>query len=330
MKSSESVSPPASDADTSPVESAGIFSMGTLLGLGAAVGYSLANLGLRHVSEPNDLAWAIWVSCIKASPAALLAWVIIALRATRGQQAMPPRKLWLPLLGGGLLMQFGGNVMFQWALGIGGLVVTVPVVFAAIITTGACLGRIFLNDPLSVRTLIAMGILIVAICAVTIGASDATSAVSDSADFSTVAMACIIATLSGVAYGTNGVFIRHVLVSNPISISATLVMFSTTGTVVLGITSFMTLGPERMIGTTFDQWMSMLVAGSANALAFFSVGAALKRLSVNRVNLLNATQNAMCALGGVLLFHEPFTTPLMIGCGLTIVGILMMDHGRRT
>lgn len=335
MKSSDLESPPLStnpvpDNSDQPVSTSedGLWSLGTLLGLGAAIGYSLANLGLRGVSAPNDPSWAIWVSCIKASPAALLAWAIIGFRASQGLPALPPKKLWLPLFGGGLLMQFGGNFMFQWALGIGGLVVTVPVVFAAIITTGAWLGRVFLKDELSVRTLVAMSVLLSAIVAIAIGAADATAAVADSTDLKTVGMACLIATLSGIAYGVNGVFIRHVLVSNPISLSATLVVFSTTGTIVLGLTSLLTLGPEKMIGTTSEQWMCMIAAGSANALAFFCVGAALKRLSVNRVNLLNAAQNAMCAVGGVWLFSEPFTMPLMVGCGLTIVGILMMDHGK--
>jgi len=298
------------------------------MGFGAALGYSLANLCLRKVSLPNDLGWAIWVSCVKTFPAAAVAWSIISWRASKGLRALPPMRLWLPLIGGGLLMQFGGNVLFQWALGIGGLVVTVPVVFAAIITTGAWLGRIFLKDHLSFRTSAAIAVLLTAIAVIALGASDATATVADATDYRTVASACLVAAFSGIAYGANGVFIRHVLVSNPISLSATLVMFCSTGTVVLGITSIFSIGPARMVGTTPDQWMWMLGGGLANAFAFFVLGAALKRISVNRVNLLNATQNAVCALGGVWLFAEPFTIPLMAGCGLTIGGILLMDHGK--
>jgi DME family drug/metabolite transporter len=331
MHSTDTKSPPllTTTATARPVGRSDFWTIGTLLGLTAAVSYSLANLCLRKVSLPNDLGWAIWVSCVKSSPAAALAWMIIGWRASKGLAALPPTRLWLPLMGGGLLMQFGGNVMFQWALGIGGLIVTVPVVFAAIITTGAWLGRIFLKDELTRRTTAAIAVLLAAIVVIAIGAVDATAAVAAATDFRTVATACLVATLSGIAYGANGVFIRHVLVSNPISLSATLVMFCTTGTVVLGITSIFTIGPTRMLGTTPGQWMWMLGAGSANALAFFAVGAALKRLSVNRVNLLNATQNAICALGGVWLFAEPFTIPLMIGCGLTIGGILLMDHRKQ-
>ena len=47
------------------------------------------------------------------------------------------------------------------------------------------------------------------------------------------------------------------------------------------------------------------------------------------VNVLNTSQNAMCALAGVLLFREPLTSPLVIGCGLTIVGLLLVDSGKK-
>jgi len=65
-----------------------------------------------------------------------------------------------------------------------------------------------------------------------------------------------------------------------------------------------------------------------NAVAFFAVAGSLKRSPVTFLNILNGSQNAMCAIGGVLLFQEPLTRPLIIGCGLTIVGILLVDSGK--
>ena len=65
-----------------------------------------------------------------------------------------------------------------------------------------------------------------------------------------------------------------------------------------------------------------------NAAAFFAVAGALKRIPVTFLNILNASQNAMCAIGGVLLFAEPTTWPLILGCSLTIFGILLVDRGK--
>jgi hypothetical protein len=59
-------------------------------GLGNAVRPDLgsdvyrANMSLRQVAIPNDPDWAVWVSCIKAIPAAIVAWLLIAYRAGAG------------------------------------------------------------------------------------------------------------------------------------------------------------------------------------------------------------------------------------------------------
>jgi len=55
----------------------------------------------------------------------------------------------------------------------------------------------------------------------------------------------------------------------------------------------------------------------------------LKRIPVTFLNILNASQNAMCAIGGVLLFAEPVTSPLVTGCVLTMFGILLVDRGKQ-
>ena len=69
----------------------------------------------------------------------------------------------------GLLMQYGGNLMFQWSLSLGGLAVSVPLCFAALIVTGAWLGRVYLGDPVTPRTMLSIGILIGAIALLSSG-----------------------------------------------------------------------------------------------------------------------------------------------------------------
>ena len=50
------------------------------------------------------------------------------------------------------------------------------------------------------------------------------------------------------------------------------------------------------------------------------------RLSVVRVNLINASQAAMCAAGGVLFFDEALTVWLVLGTLLTMGGLMLMER----
>ena len=71
-----------------------------------------------------------------------------------------------------------------------------------------------------------------------------------------------------------------------------------------------------------------MVAGGFTSIAFFALTAALKHISIVRANLINASQIALTSLAGVWLFNEPMTRWMVIGTGLTIGGLLLMDRPR--
>ena len=309
--------------------------IGIILGLVSALGYTGTNLALRHVAVPEvvdsetqlhgGLAWSVWVTANKAIPAALVGWVLVAWRTRQGLPALPPRHLVLPLIVLAVIVQYGGNLAFQWALTLGGLAITVPLCFASLVVTGAWTGRIYLGDSLSPRTLMSLAVLMVSIGFLSIGAGDATTAMNPNSSTTTIVLAILVASLSGACYGVNGVVIRS-LVRDRMSISASLVVFSTVGVVVLGIHSLFDPGIEMMLATTGRQWQMIILAGWLNAIAFFAIAGSLKRISVTFTNVLSASQNAMCAAAGVMLFAEPLTAPMVIGCALTIVGLLIVDN----
>ncbi|MBI1314399.1 EamA family transporter [bacterium] len=301
---------------------------GIVLGLVSAVGYSGANLALRDVAIPNDLGWAIWVTANKAWPAAIVGWVLVGLRARRGLPALPPKSALLPLILTGLLMQYGGNVAFQYSLSMSGLAIAVPLCFATLIATGAWLGRVLLGDPLTPRTLASVAVLLAAIVFLSEGAEEAATALHGTASRFAVVAGVVTACLAGCSWGASGVIVRR-YVTGSLSVPTTLVVLSTTGVVVMGAHSLFSPGVERMLATTADQWTSIIAAGVLNAIAFFTVAEALKRMPVTFVNILNTSQNAMCAAAGVLLFAEPLTTPLIVGCSLTMLGLLIVDSGRK-
>jgi drug/metabolite transporter (DMT)-like permease len=105
-----------------------------------------------------------------------------------------------------------------------------------------------------------------------------------------------------------------------------LIVYSLTGAVLLGILGASMLGTDRLRDITVSEWQMMLTAGTFNSIAFFSISHALKLASVTQVNLINASQNAMCAIGAVLMFAEPLSLPMVAGIALSIVGLFALDR----
>ena len=295
---------------------------GTLLGLLSAVFYTATNMTLRQLAEAQDLDRAIWVTCNKAIPAALVAWAIIAWRGWQGLPALPERRLVLPLIATGLFMQTGGNVLFQIALSMGGLAISVPLCFATLIATGAILGKLLLGEPITRQSTLAMSMLTLSILLLSMDAQ--TTEIGGGWAASGMLLAAIpAACLSGVSYGACGVVIRRML-KRKLPVSATLVLMSSSGVVSLGLICFVRQGTAVLTSTSTDEYALMALAGTFNAAAFFSVAVAMKYITVVRANMFNATQVAMCAIAGVLLFDEPWTGWLVGGVLLTTLGVALI------
>jgi drug/metabolite transporter (DMT)-like permease len=99
---------------------------------------------------------------------------------------------------------------------------------------------------------------------------------------------------------------------------------SSVGVVVMGSLGLLTLGPREALSTPISLQGTLLLGGVANAIAFFSIGGALRHLEVVRVNLINSSQVAMAALAGILFFGEALTFWLGTGIALTMVGLALM------
>jgi DME family drug/metabolite transporter len=298
---------------------------GLLLGCFAALCYSLTNGCLRHVAVRIDLDWAMWVASWKAMPTAVVGWILMAAMLRRGESVIPPRGILLSLIANGLLMQFLGNVLFQFALSRAGLALSVPLCFASLITMSAILGRVVLHDPLRPRTLIAMGLLMAAVVILSQGtrAASMTSALS----WRDTAMGAAAACGSGIGFSISGVIVRRSL-RHGISLAVS-----------LGYSSTVALCPALIpishegVSSLWHQldrleFASLLTAGVLNAIGFFSVSEALRHLPVVRVNLINASQAAFGGLIGVLLFQEVPTWWLLIGTLITISSLVVLGSER--
>ena len=131
------------------------------------------------------------------------------------------------------------------------------------------------------------------------------------------------ATLSGIAYAVLGVVIRYGVTGRA---SMTLTMFAVgvTGTVGLGGLTVGRMGVAGMLDTATADMGMMLLAGLFNAGAFLALTKSLQLTDLVRVNALNATQAALSAIAGVVLFHEPQSAALAFGVVLTVAGLLIM------
>ena len=295
-----------------------------MLGIVSSLGYSAANLSLRGLSgRDSSLPWAVWVTAMKALPTVVVAGFLLLLRWKKKQTIYPTHKPIPVLLLAGLMMQFGGNLGFQIALVHVGLAIAVPLVFAFIILAGAALGKVFLGDHISVRTIAAMLIMTVSIILLSYAAT--LNAQTPSSTNMVAWFGVTMAIVSGLSYGVNGVVIRKVS-RDLLPVESILIIYSSTGVISLTALGLATLGPDRIAQIQFDEWLMMLSAGCFNALAFFSITNALKLMNISKVNVINASQNAMCAVAAVLIFAEPVSMPLILGIGLSIAGLFVLDR----
>lgn len=335
-----------SAATTLPVRNFRDEKIGMLLGLTSAVAYSATNLALRQLSDSSeDLGWDIWVSAMKAVPTLFVSLILLVLRGTGKGPLYPSFKIIGALFIAALVMQFGGNLCFQIALGNIGLAISVPFVFALIIFSGAFFGRIFVGDTVSVKTLISIAIMTGSVIMLSYAASQQDSSdvvaenqqVNSTTDGSSIGsnteqgpsrsvkFGIFMAIVSGLSYGVNGIVIRS-LGQKKLTIPSMTVVYSSVGFICLGSLGYSLLGFERIQQIPIADWAIMLVAGSLNAIAFFAITNALKRLDISRVNVINASQNAMCALGAFLVFAEPMSALTVTGILLSIIGLVVLDR----
>ncbi len=302
---------------------------GTVFGLLSAVGYTCANIFLRSVADCD----AIWVAAVKAFPLVVLAGSWLVVQRVQRQAALPARRALLLLVLAGLVGQLGGNVLFQFSLGVVGMALSVPLCLGTLILSGALLGRIFLGEPLSARNLMAVAILVLAIAVLSLGAGEAQRAVAATVDAAWpaswwhLAAGVVAASLSGFAYSVLGVVIRYGI-QGRVSLPATMFTIGVVGVCSLGGVTLGRLGWDQMWATPPDDAVRMLMAGLFNAAAFWALTKALQVVNVVYVNALNATQVTLAALAGMVFFREALSGQLVLGVGLTIIGVMLMRRSQ--
>lgn len=295
----------------------------------SALFYSVSSILMRHAAglqiEPS-----IAVCIREAVTVAMVApWLLY--RLWRGRSVGLPARALAILIAISAAAQVVGNQSHQWALGVVGLSIVVPVSFAAVLITGPLLGRFFLREPVAARSWVAVATVISAIVVLSSGARSAEpSAVVASGGLSGIVIAAVLGSaLAGMTYATLTVAIRR-NVTHDAPIATVLLLVTGMGVITVGPISWANVGWEGWRSLPAEAWAWLLTAGLVNFAGFISLTVGLRMTPVVHANVLGAAQVAIAAMAGLLIFREPLTITLIVGVALTICGILLIGGNRNT
>ena len=113
-----------------------------------------------------------------------------------------------------------------------------------------------------------------------------------------------------------------------VSQPAIMTIISTTGFLFLLIISAFNGAWEVDRNLELDHLFLMTLAGICNAIAFVALVSAIKILSVTRYNLVNASQAALGAICGAVIFEEPVSGWMVGGIILTVIGLMVMKRNK--
>jgi drug/metabolite transporter (DMT)-like permease len=105
-------------------------------------------------------------------------------------------------------------------------------------------------------------------------------------------------------------------------------MICSMGVLSLGPLSLWRAGGPGLLATPTRLMLMMLLAGLLNLVGFFCLTRGLQLASVVRANVLNASQVAMAAVAGFVLFGERPGIAAIHGILLTIVGMILVERPR--
>jgi drug/metabolite transporter (DMT)-like permease len=293
---------------------------GTACCIVSALGYTSVNICLRVLTDSADL---VWVICIKELVTVVVVGPWLAYQATRGRAVLPPGRALVPLVLVGLVVQLGGNLGSIWAISVVGLAVTVPAMMGVMLASSAIMGWVFLREKVSLQAGAAIVLLVLSVVLLKLGTGGTTLEIEAGAG--RVALAVAAACFAGFTYALLTVTIRKTVTD---AVAPTSIVFVVTGVGVLslGPLAYWRLGLDGLLATPRVDFGLMLLAGLLNLIAFLAITKGLQLTTIVRANVLNASQVAMSAVAGIVLFDEPRNLALALGIGLTIAGMILIER----
>lgn len=224
-------------------------------------------------------------------------------------------RVFLVIILGGTLTTVVGTVGYFYALRIGGVVLTQPVL-ATNILWSAVIAAIFLHEKLN-RKIVA-GLVVAMVGVALLGYGQAISKGTDNASLIAIPLALIPA----VSWAGGANCYRYALI-NGVDKYTTLAVGSTSAILVLFITVLIT-GQSNLF-TTIDLKGAaiVLIAGIFTGLAQITLTQALSLTSVASTMTIIGINPVLAAIFATLFLGEQLTTIMIVGTILTVIGVVL-------
>jgi len=248
-------------------------------------------------------------------------------QAYRGKKVLPGARLLVVLAVMGLITQWAGNLPVIWAMSVVGLSITIPVALGTNLTFSAILGWFILREKITGTSAFAIALMSISVVLFSLGASQVSEAITASTGKSVSTTMTIVAVLAavtaGIVFACLAIVIRR-SVTRSTSPSVVVFMITFLGVLTLGPWSLYQNGVEMLYAIPVRDHILMIVMGSLNLIGFISVAKGLEMTTVAHANVLTASQVAMVAVAGMMLFNEPASPWLIVGVCLAIAGIIII------
>ncbi len=364
LKTHEPARPQKIDQKTMPAHGAGPRGK-ELLGIAfcflAAVFYTAANITLRYLAGVE--ASPVTVIFFKELVAVIALLPLLVYQWSQGKRVFVNIRIIAVLAVVGLAVQLGANLGQQWALGVIGLAVVTPTIFAAMLGSSALLGFLLLGERISWQGIAAVVLVILAITCLNVSLHDkertglilsqdalqtktgenqglinqqlgSQPAVSlpraNTAPFwaphsaGRVVLALLTCCGAGFIYSLLGISIRWARLQGA-TVESTVFLVTFMG--VVGLGPFLLIDQAKYLARLDGmQFTLMLIAGIANLFAFALITKGYRLTRVLYANMTNASQVALGALAGITLFAERVNRWLIAGVVLTLAGVLLMGY----
>jgi drug/metabolite transporter (DMT)-like permease len=362
------VAPPAKSPQGKPTSVPKVRVSRELLGvffcLLAAIFYTGSNVSLRYLAGAQVSPVA--VIFVKELVAVLALGPVLIYQFLVGRKVFVSLRVVVVLVLIGLAVQLLANLGQQWALGIIGLAVTSPAIFAAMLGSSALLGFVLLGERVSWQGLLAVLLVILAIVSLS-HSVHGTKKVAGSSEspFHSEKAPHEAATSSSKTSGSlpqeqhaAGGLLQSPLRSHPPGITLLAiavccgagVIYSLLGIAIrwarlqgatvestvflITLMGVVGLGPLLVAqvpweATALDNphmLFWMVLSGIGNLLGFAAITKGYQMTRVLYANMSNATQVAFGAVAGVVLFGEVINVWLLLGVTLTLAGVLLMGY----
>ena len=292
----------------------------------SASAYSGANIAMKQLSDlgTNDC----WATAGRETMTVLIVGPYLLWQTVRNRDYWPSWKIISLLIVMGLGTQLIGNLGYQFSLGVIGLSLTIPIIFASMLVTTALTSVIFLREKISLRAFCAICLLGLAIGVLQFGTGEpATDESLATSKTSLASLAFLASCLAGAIYGAMNVTIRHAMTQGTHK-PGVLVIITGIATVTLFPYLMVQNGTAVIAQTSGEQWLLILASGLCNLVGFYFLNKGLELTTAVHVNVTTSSQVAIAAIAGLFIFGEQMTIYLAIGTALTVLGVILIGEDK--